>query len=179
WLTDNDITVPVWIVLQLSTEMMLTECEWGCIAVLVIGDFTFETHIIEVRRNHQAERRLIGAVNKFWSDIEAGVEPKIDYERDGDLLALLYPSEIPGKVVDLRGDNRVPELLDSLDKLEKIKSASEKEIASIRNELRDKLKDAEEGLIMGWRLTNKLQHREGYTASATSYRVLRHKRERI
>jgi predicted phage-related endonuclease len=175
--TDN--TAPTWILLQTLTEAMLARAEFGVIAALVCDGFRFDLHTYDVPRHEAAERRIQDTVARFWDDIANGREPKIDYERDASLLAVMYPREVPGKTIDLRGDNALPRLLwrrdlikSGLDRL-----AARKE--AIETELKAKMGDAEMALIAdGWRATLKKQDRKEYTVKATSFRVLRVARDK-
>ena len=110
-------------------------------------------------------------------DVAAGREPKIDYERDGALLAVLYPHETPGKVIDLTGDNELPEKLDRLERVKSEIKAAKTAQDTITAEIRAKMKDAEIAIVQGWRLTLKENHRDGYTVAPTSFRQLRANRD--
>lgn len=164
---------PMWVNLQCLTETMLARAEFGIIAALEVGDYKFDLHIFDVPVHQAAWRRIQDAVTAFWADIEAGREPKIDYERDGPLLAALFPHEEPGKVADLRQDNLLPELLarheNNKAELKRLKDQQEK----IETEVKAKMRDAESALTHGFRVTWKEQHRKEYTVPATSFRVLR------
>jgi predicted phage-related endonuclease len=137
----DDINVPFWIALQTAVEMMLDEADIGAIGVLVVGDYTFETHVYDVPRHPATERRIRKTVATFWDDVAAGREPKIDYERDGALLAVLYPHETPGKVIDLTGDNELPEKLDRLERVKSEIKAAKTAQDTITAEIRAKMKD--------------------------------------
>src|SRR5215831_8186588 len=154
--------MPFWIGLQCVTEMMLDDADFGVVAALAVGDFEFSLHLTDVPRHAASEKRIRDAVEEFWRKVDSGMPPTIDYERDGALLAALYPHETKGKVVDLRGDNRIVELLEERERLndavEHVKAALE----ACSNEVRSKLADAEAAIVPGWRLTFKEQHRKEY-----------------
>jgi predicted phage-related endonuclease len=173
----DDINVPFWVALQTVTEMMLDDADLGAIGVLVVGDYTWETYVYDVPRHPATERRIRKAVATFWEDVAAGREPKIDYERDGPLLAVLFPHDVPGKIVDLTGDNELPEKLDRLEHLKGAIKAAKAEQDVVTNEIKAKMRDAEIALVQGWRLTLKETHRDGYTVAPTSFRQLRANRD--
>jgi predicted phage-related endonuclease len=173
----DEITPPFWIALQIATEMMLDDADIGAIGALVVGDYTWETHIYDVPRHPATERRIRNAVANFWDDVAAGREPTIDYARDGALLAVLYPHETPGKTIDLTGDNELPEKLDRLERLKGEIKAAKTEQDTITNEIKSKMRDAEIAMVQGWRLTLKETHRDGYTVAPTSFRQLRTNRD--
>jgi predicted phage-related endonuclease len=168
-----DETPPLGYLLQLSQEMMLADCTWGAIVALVIGEFSFDAYIYPVERNVGAEVRLRTAAAEFWKVFDAGENPAIDYERDGALIALLFPHEKPGKVVDLTGDNALPDLLQRREILRDTAKDVEKRLKTCETEIKGKLGDAEAAIVSGWKVTHKTVNRSGYTVEPTSYRQLR------
>jgi predicted phage-related endonuclease len=165
--------MPFWIGLQCVTEMMLDDADFGVVAALVVGDFEFALHLIDVPRHAATEKRIRDAVEEFWRKVDSGAPPTIDYERDGALLAAMYPHETPGKIVDLRTDNRIVELLEERTTLAASVDQVKEALDACNNEIKAKLGDAEAAIVQGWRLTFKEQHRKEYTVKPTSYRVLR------
>lgn len=160
---------PDWICLQTATEMMLAGAECGQIAALVVGDFEWRVQLFDIPRHERAEARLREAVAKFWANVAAGVPPALDYGRDQELIKLIHKTVEPAKVIDLRADNYIPELLakhqqtaESLKKLETEKKAIEAEIF-------EKMGDCEVGIVTGWRLTNKRINVDGYTKTVEPY----------
>jgi predicted phage-related endonuclease len=169
-----DDTPPLYHLIQLSVEMMLLpDCTWGAICVLVVGEFTFEAHVYPVDRNRGAEVRLRTAAAEFWRVFDAGEQPAIDFERDGALIALMFPHEVKGKVLDLSGDNALPDLLERREILRGTATDIEKRLKACETEIKAKLGDAETAILPGWKVTLKTTHRAGYTAEPTSYRQLR------
>lgn len=173
----TDEQPPLWISLQATQEMMLTDATWGMIAALVIGDFRYELKTYPVDRHPGAEKRIREAVQEFWRAVDAGEEPKVDYERDAALISVLYPREVPGKIVDLRSDNEILELLDDLEMYEANVKANEAEIEKRRNALKAKLGDAESALVRGWRLTLKQQTVKEHVRKQYTFRKLYYRRE--
>lgn len=173
----TDETPPTHHVLQCLVQMLLTNSEIGRVAALVIDGYRFELHSYHIPRHAAAERRIQDAVAQFWSDISAGRPPNIDYARDGSLLPVLYPHHVEGKVVDLRGDNELPALLDERELLKDEIAAKEKRKKAIETELKYKIGDAEAALLAGWRITNRDQHRKEHTVKASDFRQLRIARE--
>lgn len=168
----TDDQPPFWISLQTITEMMLGEVSWGVVAALVVDPYRPFVQLYEVPRHPGAETRLRTAVAQFWQDVKDGREPNPDYGRDSDLLAALYPSEVPLKAVDLAGDNLLPEILAERADLKKRMKVDEARCKEIETEVKFKLGDAEMGTLLNWQITWKLQHRKGYHVDATSFRKL-------
>lgn len=175
----SEDTPPFWISLQTATEMMLADADFGVIAALVIGDFTFDLMTYDVPRHAAAEKRIRDAAEKFWQHVATGVQPAIDYERDGPLLSVLFPRETKGKVLDLRSDNRIVELLEERERLRGYLDVTKDQLECVETEIKSKLTDAEAADVRGWRVTFKEQHRKEFTVKATSFRVLRCARETV
>ena len=170
----QDDTPPLGYLLQLAQEMMLIPgCTWGAIGALVIGDFTFNAYVYPVDRNRTAETRLRTAAGDFWSAFDRGDTPVIDFERDGALIALMFPTATPGKIVDLSTDNAVGELLERREMLKATAKDVETQLKLAETAIKAKLGDAEGALVPGWRVTLKTQHRSAYEVAESTFRVLR------
>ena len=168
---------PVHYALQIAGTMWLDDADFGLLVALIFDEFTFEIRVFDVPRHIGAEHRIRETVEKFWRDFDAGIPPKIDYERDGALIALMYPADIEGKVVDLRGDNRMPELLAEHERLTAAIKEAETAKTVVANEIKMKIGDAESALVNGWRVTLKLQTRKAHQVKESSFRVLKPTRE--
>ena len=168
---------PVHYALQIAVAMMLDDADYGLIVALIFDEFHFEIRIYEVPRIVGAEKRIDETAAKFWRDFDAGVPPKVDFERDGQLIALMYPTEIAGKVIDLRHDNRMPELLELDERLRAEMKELETAHKAVANEMKLKIGDAESALVAGWRVTLKSQTRKEHVVKESTFRVLRAKRE--
>ena len=165
---------PLGYLLQLAQEMMLIpDCTWGAIGALVIGEFSFDAHVYPVERNRGAETKLRTAAAEFWAAFDRGDQPAIDFERDGALIALMFPAEVPGKIVDLSTDNAIRDLLERRESLRDAAKEIDGRLKSYEAEIKAKIGDAEAALVPGWRLTLKTQNRSAYEVKATSFRVLR------
>lgn len=170
----EDGTPPIGYLLQASQEMMLVPgCTWGAVCALVIGDFTFHAHVYAIKRDAPTEARLLESAAKFWEAFDAGDQPVIDFERDGALIALMFPNETPGKIIDLTGNNMIGELLDQRESLKDVLKDAGSRLTAVDNEIKVIMGDAEAALVDGWRLTHKTQKRKGYVVEDTSFRVLR------
>jgi len=169
-----DATPPLGYLLQVATEMMLVpNCTWSALGALVVGDFKFEAHVYPVDRNRAAEIRLRTAAAEFWQTFDRGDQPVIDFERDGALIALMFPTEVPGKIVDLSTDNLIGELLQRREILKATAKDVDTRLKATETEIKEKIGDAEAALVNGWRVTLKTQHRKEYSVAASSFRVLR------
>lgn len=164
-------------VLQCLAQMMLLDRKVGKLIVLVVDGYRFDLHTYSIPRHEAAEQRIQEAVAQFWADIAAGREPAFDYARDASLLPLMFPHHVAGNVVDLRGDNELPSLLDEREHLKDEIAAKIARKDEIETELKFKIGEAEAALVAGWRITHRGQHRKEHTVKAADFRVLRIARE--
>jgi predicted phage-related endonuclease len=178
WLGGSEL--PLWIELQARTEMMLARTEdgdeaaFGAVAALLVDPFNMDAAILELQRDAQIEAQIIAAVDAFWADVAAGREPDPDFEQDRAAIEALRPHELPGKTLDLSGNNYVAEMLDQrADLLRRIK-ADEARCEAVENELRFLAGDAETITgIDGFKITYKTINRKAFTVPASSKRGLR------
>jgi predicted phage-related endonuclease len=164
---------PMWIMLQITCEMLLCNSDFGAIAVLVVDPHELPCHIFEVPRHKAAEQKIKLAVQQFWQDIRDSREPDRDYGLDRDLIAALAPREQDKKSIDLSTDNEVIAGLNERAALKSsIKMASER-CAEIEAMVMDKMRDAAFAIVPDFRVTWKTEQRKGYTVQPSEPRVLR------
>jgi predicted phage-related endonuclease len=181
WLGDGDEPMPpLWIILQNATEVMMADAAFGAIGVLVIGDFAFDCHVIEVPRHKPTEHKIRVAVHSFWEALDAGQVPTLDYERDAEIVKLMYPAAVPGKEIDLRGDNRIMELLETRECQAGLEKEAKFRKLAAETEIREKIGDAELALVPGWRVTLKTQTNAAhFVEKSEPFRVLRTSRKEM
>lgn len=171
---DGEIVPPPAYHLQTLTEMMLNECAWGVLAVLVVGEFIWDFHIIELERNAALEDRILHDVAAFWHDfLDPGIMPPLEPARDEELVKALYPRD-NGTTIDLAGDNRALALVEDLTQTQAALKRLRNSETEIKTELSGKLGEHTFGrLADGRRISWKLQHRKAYSVEAADFRVLR------
>lgn len=172
WLGGTEI--PFWIQLQTLTEMMLSEAEFGAVAVMLVDPHNIDCKILEVPRHHGAEAKITAAVKQFWLDVENGREPDADYGKDAELIKLLAPREVEGKTVDLSGSNELPTLLEQREQIMQSIKDYETRKEEIETQLRFQMRDAERAVgIDGWSISWRTHHRDRYIVPAKDVRILR------
>lgn len=180
WQPDRGATpeVPLGYQLQTLTETMLVEAAhnqkvYPVLAALVVDTFTAELYLIPVERHADAEQKILGTVQKFWIDFDAGRQPLVDPSQDHDTVKSLWPTD-NGATIDLSDDNTLPALMDRRKLLSDEISARESLKKQIDTEVKGKLGEASFALIAGGRkLSNKLTKRAGFTVHPTEFRTLR------
>jgi predicted phage-related endonuclease len=171
---DGEI-VPLWILLQATTEMIMTDAAFGAVAVMSVSPFDLVCSIHEIERHPSAEAKIIAAVNKFWRDVAEDNEPEPDYGKDKDLLALLAPREaVPELAVDANGNNELPEILNERAVLHERMKLDKARCEEIETQIKFLMRDAAiiKG-VPGWRITWKTGTRQGYTVETKELRTLR------
>ena len=143
----------------------------------VSGDFAWDYFEYEVPHHDGAQRRLRDAVADFWTCVRECRQPQLNYERDGAIINALYPNAAPGKVIDLRFENRIPALLDEIEQAKADEKTAKAKREAAENEIKDKMGDAEFAVVPGWRVSWKTINKKPYSVPATSYRDFRVKRE--
>jgi predicted phage-related endonuclease len=164
---------PLWIQLQLATEMMLENAPFGATAALVVDAYNPEVFVIPQERHVAAEEKILRAVKKFWEDVATGVEPVPDFERDRELVRALYPKEVKGLRVDLSGNNTLPVMLAHRAQLKHDVAESIKICDAIDTEIVSLMGSAEIGELPDWEITFRSHTRKEYTVPAQTVRPLR------
>jgi predicted phage-related endonuclease len=171
---DSGAEVPLWVLLQAATEMLLADAAFGAVAVMLVDAHALDVKVIELPRNPAAEEKIKTAVAAFWQMVAEGKEPEPDFGRDLDVIKAMRPREIAGKVADLSGNNELPGMLERRAAISQRIKEDEAAIDAINAEIMFLLGDAEAATgLNGWRVTYKTQHRSAYTVPAKDLRVLR------
>lgn len=168
---DGELQPPLWIAAQAIVEAHLTGCEWAACAALVVG-FGIDLHVVPVPVHAALIARIKSEVADFWKKVESGEEPAMDYGRDGAVIAQLY-GRADETVLDLTGDNRMPELLSEDEAQAEIEKNAKAKRSAIKAEIIAKMGNAGFATVQGWRVSAKTINRKGYSVEASSYRQVR------
>jgi hypothetical protein len=165
---------PLYISLQLASYMRLDESDFGIIGCLIVDPYKPRIEIFPLEQRHaQTEEKIRAGVRDFWCAVDAGVEPKADFSRDLDLIKRLSGHEREGSVIDLRGNNRLPEVcaryLDTAAEIAKLKAVKDE----VEAEIRAMAGDAEIALAQDYTITLRTIHRKAYSVAETNYRPLK------
>lgn len=171
---DGEAEPPIYYVLQTLTEMALSECSWGALAVLVTGEFDAVLRIFELERDDNREALVFESVRQFWHDhLDPGIMPAFDPQRDEALIRALYPKS-DGALIDLSTDNRALAAVEEMTESQVALTRLSKTVSALKAELTAKLGANSYGLLNDGRcLSFKSQHRKAYSVAAADYRVLR------
>jgi len=171
WAEGEDI--PLWVTLQTLLEMHLSDAAFGAVAVMLVDPHNMDVKILDVPRHAQAEAKLLAEAKRFVDDVRLGIEPDPDFARDGAVLKLLIPKEIPGSEIDLGSNNLLPNMLAVRAQLIAQMKRDEKRCKEIENRLKYLMGDAANAVgVDGWGISYRTQHRKGYTVQPSEPRVL-------
>jgi len=181
WLEDPDdhieysaATPPAAYRIQTLHEMMLNECSWGVLAVLINSEYTWDFRLFEVQRDKVIEDRIDYRIADFFERyFDPGIMPPFEPQRDDELIKQLYPQDM-GTAVDLTFDNRVLELVDEFLRAQATEKIAKGQIKTIKTELQGKMGEHTYGLLgNGKCLSWKTQHTRAHTVEAYDSRVFR------
>ena len=175
---DGSIEPPISAVIQAIVQRHLAGAEWAAVAALRVGH-RLELDLVPVPADTTGVyARICEACVEFWQRVAQRRPPEPDFGRDAALLLKLYASagdEAAGdELIDLSGDNRLPELaLRDHDLAEAIKAA-DAERTGIKAELRYKMGDAG-GIVHNGRIIARAKtvRRAGYKVGPKVYRDVR------
>jgi putative phage-type endonuclease len=156
--------------IQVQHQLAVTGFRWASLAVLLGGQ---KFRWMDVYRDDAFISEMLEAEAEFWTRVTNEDPPEPDgTEASKRTLAKLYPSEEPGKVIDLAGeciawDIRLEDLKGKL-------KAVESEKLELENKLRAALGDAVQGVLPnGVGYTLKSQSMPERVLPACTFRVLR------
>lgn len=164
---------PLGYVLQTLTEGMLLDAAQSLVAALVIDTYTADLYLHDVPRHEAAEARVRAIAKDFWANVAAGLVPAVDSTLDAEVVAALYPQSVPEPVLDLTGDNLMPDLLRQRSIAKTVIDVETQRLGEIDTEIKAKLGEAERATLPGYRISWKTQTRKEYTVPAATFRVLR------
>lgn len=163
---------PLHIVLQAITEAMLLDVPSSVVACLILDAYSAELMTYEIPRHVEAEGRILGRVHKFHQNLARGMRPAARTAEDGQLLARIFPDAVPEPVLDLSGDNQLPELLDQRALMKAVAKEAKDEIEAIDARIKDKLGAAERATLPGWKIAWPTITVAEHLQPATSFRRL-------
>lgn len=171
---DGEIIPEPWQLMQTMTYMYLTEASFAKVAVLPVGEWEpMDVHVIDVPRRDDTIAKIIEHTNAFWSDVDDGIMPEFNFEKDIDVVKAMYANVKEGSHLDYRGDNEFREMLQWHQKYsDDEKFAKERKEVMAAN-IRARMGEYESATTDGFDITLKEQTRKEYISKATSFRVLR------
>jgi predicted phage-related endonuclease len=158
-------------VIQVVVQRMLTGASWGAVACLVIGH-GLRLHVMDVPIEPALEERVRHEVRAFWRLVDQDTPPDPDYGRDAEAIRRIW-RQSDDVEIDLRGDNKLPDLILRREAQQAVRLAADKELKTIDAELLHKLGPAERARYAGGVITAKTVHKAAHPVRASTYRLLR------
>lgn len=171
---DGAATPPIAYRLQVITEMMLNQLEWGVLAVLINGEFAWAFRLFDIERDEVLEDRIRFHTSEFLrKHLHPGIMPPFDVVRDEALVRALFPAD-DGSTIDLSTDNRALAAVEELTEVQAAKRRLEASEKALKVELQGKLGEHTYGrLADGRRIAWRQQHRSGYVVEPKDFRVFK------
>lgn len=175
----GEVRPPLWIAVQGIVEAHLAQehygVRWVGVAPLVVSHGLQLPIVDDIPIHAGIIDRLKTEVATFWQRIDSGEAPPADYGRDGEIIAQLYGAT-KDETIDLRADNRLPDLLAENEKLAAIESQMKDRRAAVKAEIIEKLGHHKAAICNGWIVSAPTISRKGYSVPATTYRAVKAKR---
>jgi putative phage-type endonuclease len=105
---DDEIEAPPHIELQVQQQLAVSGLRYAILGVLVGGNRLVTIHRLP---DPAIIEKMKARVVAFWAAVDAGIEPKPNFEQDADFLVSLYGYAAPGSVYDASGDNEIGALV--------------------------------------------------------------------
>ena len=171
----REVDLPLWIGVQAAVEAHLTGASWAAVAAMVV-DHKLTLHMIDIPLQPALIERVRLETTRFWSLVENGETPPVDYGRDANALLRVHAQD-DGAEIDLTGDNRLAELLADRAVRSARKSADDDALKAINAEIIHKLGNAATARCGDALISAKTVRRKEYVAKASTYRTIRIKME--
>lgn len=168
WKEDEkgNLEAPLHIEIQVQHQLLVSDRQFAYIGVLVGGN---ELYLIKRTRDESVISAIRTKVSEFWSSVEAGIEPKPNFEIDAKFVSKMYGYAETGKVVDMSGEAQVLALAREYKEVSDIIKEKESRKEAIKAELLTIIKDSEKVLGNGFTISAGLvgpshveYDREGY-----------------
>jgi len=167
----GEILLPLWIAVQAIVEATATGAAWACVAVMVIGR-GIDLQIVDVPLNERVMHRLRREVREFWRMVDEGIEPSIDWNRDGAAIAEVYRDSMPDRK-DLTGVGGLDDLAGYFVDVRERHAATGKAIDETRPRILHALGSSEAGFTANWNISARTSVRTGLNGQPVKSRSLR------
>ncbi|MGS1095834.1 YqaJ viral recombinase family nuclease [Aquamicrobium terrae] len=167
----GEIVLPLWIAVQAIVEATLTESAWACVAVMVIGR-GIDLQIVDVPLNTRVMARLRREVREFWHMVDEGVEPSIDWNRDGAAVAEVYRDSMPDRK-DLTTVDGLDLIVGRFAAARETYRVTSRQVEELRPRILHALGQAEAGFTTNWNITARTSVRTGPNGQPVKSRSLR------
>lgn len=171
---DGDMSIPLWVGVQVSQTAMLSGASWSMIAPMEIGDGALDLHTEEVDAIPALMAKMGKLAADFWRRVEGNDPYQPNYGRDAATIAQIYGDD-DGSEIDL--DPAITQIVltrDELKEIERAGDAAAKQRKLIDAEIIHTLGNASRGRLSDGRLIEaKTVRRRGYEVQPSQYRTVK------
>ena len=160
---------PLHVLIQLQTQLLVTEFAWGSVACLVggqrlVGPFDYLA-------NESFFESVVPQLRTFWRCVETKTAPAIDnHKATARAISKLFPFDKGGEI-DL--PDCASEWCRDLAEVKRRIKELELQKCGLENQIKDAIQDKSAGFCPGYQITYRTIERAGYSVEPTSYRQLR------
>lgn len=173
WVFDRDWDggPPLHIQMQVAVQAMLMNAPRAWVACAVMTP-DFPVYIYEIKRNADAEAKMLAGVREFWRAVDEGEMPS-PVAKDNNTLAAMFNKVERIKPLDWTSDDEAHALLLRHAELQEELTPLNGEIAEVQAKIKARLGTCEGAEAAGFRVSWKMQTRKAYEVKESTYRVLR------
>lgn len=99
--------MPAHFEVQIQHELLLSASDWGVVACCAT---IHDTRLFFRKADKDMQAAIINASQKFWLNVANGIEPDPNFQKDGQVIDLLY-RDIKEETLDLTEDEYIEELI--------------------------------------------------------------------
>lgn len=148
WTIEDDyVEAPAHIELQVQHQMLVSGLRRAFIGVLIGGN---RIEVLEREADDQVHAGIIAAARTFWASIEAGIAPPPVMPDDARAVIRLNQHAEPGKLLDVRENPYIVELVRQYDYLGRQAKQVADERDVVKAELLQAIGDAEKVIVDGF-----------------------------
>ena len=129
---DGSVEAPLHIEIQCQHQMLVSGRPFLYIGALIGGNRQILIKRIADQRVHDAIKQKVA---EFWASVEAGLEPKPDFEADAEFIKSLYSFAEPGTTMDVSNDARIIGMAEEYESLGDVIKTAETRRDAIKAEL--------------------------------------------
>jgi predicted phage-related endonuclease len=151
--------------------MEVADRDFCYIAALIAGN---KPVVIRRERDREMGKLMVQKVTDFWHRVDNNIEPLPNFERDGEIIKLLYAGT-DGEEIDLSSNNRIASLVAEYPALQAAATSAKKAQDAAKAEIAAAMKTAALGRCGETLITRKTVQRAGYSVEPCSYVDMRFK----
>lgn len=157
----GEINLPLFIAVQAIVEATLTGATWAAVPLMVVGR-GIDLRVIDIPLENAPRimARLRREVREFWRMVDEGIEPAIDWHRDGAAVAEVWGQSAPDRR-DLSDHEQLDEMVNRYQLARNTVAEHQATIDDLRPRILHAMGSAEAAFTANWDISAKTQIRQG------------------